>query len=145
MKKLFSILILFVLLLTAFSVSAQNFDLSQFSYSDLQAIAAQAQKEMMNRPEFQSVEVPVGLYVVGREIPAGQWTVTKTGRSSMIETGDTLESNQNEIDVTPNFYYTTLDDRAESQTITLIEGMYVQIKFNPIIFSTPTGVTFSFK
>ena len=145
MKKLLLLLVCTLLLLTVYSVTAQNIDLSQYSYVDLQNIAAQAQMEMMERPEFQEVEVPTGLYVVGKEIPAGQWTVTRTGIYSSIVTGDTLDSTQNSIANSKNHYSKILNDETPTYKITLLDGMYVQIIKNPIIFSSPIYVPFSFK
>ena len=144
MKRLFVGIVFVLALVSVLSVSAQ-YDLSGFSYTDLQNIVAQAQKEMMTRPEFQSVEVPVGLYVVGREIPAGTWTLSRTGtRNPSVTTGTEL-SNQNEIMINLAYYSVWLNDDAPVQNITLEEGKYVQVERAAVVFSTPTGVSFSFK
>ena len=148
MKKVVFYVVFLLTLLSAVSASAQNFDLSQFSYSELQSIVTQATKEMMSRSEFQAVEVPLGVYQVGKEIPAGQWTVTKADKAWMseVETGSTLKEDHNGIDMWGSGYNSSvLSDDNPSRTINLVDGYYVEISMGAVIFSTPTGPSFSFK
>lgn len=146
MKKFVVIIVFVLLFVSVLSVSAQ-YDLSGLSYEGLQEIVSQAQKEMMTRPEFQSVEVPTGLYTVGKEIPAGTWTITTTNRLTQVITGSILDTGNNEIKTGAGegWYCLNVDSNNPIQNITLTEGYYVEVNIYSAIFSTPTGVSFSFK
>ena len=54
------------------------------SYTEMAALSAQCQAEMMTRDEWQEVTVPQGNYRVGVDIPAGKWVVrcADKGRSA---------------------------------------------------------------
>ena len=150
MKKFVVVLIFIFLAVSALSVSAQ-YDLSELSYSDLQNLVALAQKEMMTRSEFQEVTVPPGLYKVGVEIPAGKWTLIlppsdKSYASASVNIGDKLDEGQNSISLwdSNSYDYIYLKQESPNFTVTLLEGYYVEVEDN-VIFSTPIGVSFSFK
>ena len=150
MKKFVVVLIFILLAVSALSVSAQ-YDLSELSYSDLQNLVALAQKEMMTRSEFQEVTVPPGLYKVGVEIPAGKWTLIlppsdKSYASASVNIGDKLDEGQNSISLwdSNSYDYIYLKQESPNFTVTLLEGYYVEVEDN-VIFSTPIGVSFSFK
>lgn len=150
MKKLFIGIVFVLVLVSVLSVSAQ-YDLSGFSYTDLLNIVAQAQREMMTRSEFQEVTVPAGLYQVGVEIPAGKWTISlpnsdKSYASAMVDIGDKLDEGKNDISLWDSTSYDSfyLTNDKPSYTITLIDRYYIKIG-SSVVFSTPTGATFSFK
>ena len=144
MRKFFVGLILVLLAASVLSVSA-DYDLSSLSYTDLQNLVAQAQREMMTRSEFQTVTVPAGLYTIGVEIPAGKWHIEKGASYNFVTIGSELNSNKNEIAYSRDKYYVSLDKDMPSIDMTLVSGMYIWIENGPVIFSTPTGVSFSFK
>lgn len=73
MKKL-TALVLSLILLT--SVSLAEVDLSSYSYDQLLELNRQVQFEIMSRPEWKEVTVPMGNYVIGEDIPAGKYTLT---------------------------------------------------------------------
>lgn len=73
MKKAFCLLLIALLLIpTAF---AENIDLSGLSLVELAELRQRVQLAMMETDEWQEVTVPQGVYVVGKDIPAGTWTV----------------------------------------------------------------------
>ncbi len=147
MKKFIFGVVYVFLVFSSLSVSAQSIDLSSFSYSELQNIVAQVQNEMMKRPEFQSVEVPIGIYQVGVEIPAGKWTITKSNSAWMaeVDTGSALEEDKNGVDLWGGGYNSALlSDENPTQTVNFVDGYYVEVSMGAVVFSTPTGPSFSF-
>ena len=74
MKK---ILALVIILLSLFTVSfaESSFNLSGLSYDKLVALKDQINLAMWNSAEWQEIEVPHGVYVIGEDIPAGKWTI----------------------------------------------------------------------
>ena len=71
MKKTI-ILILIILLVSAAAIAE---DLSTMSYADLMDLRDRCQRELMTRPEWKQVTVPTGLWTVGIDIPAGEYTI----------------------------------------------------------------------
>lgn len=73
MKKLFSLLLAFSLLIA--SSLADGFDLSGMSFDDLVALREQLNLAIWNSSEWQEVTVPEGTWIVGVDIPAGHWSI----------------------------------------------------------------------
>lgn len=143
MKKFIVAIAFLLVLVSAISASA-DYDLSGMSYEELLNLVSQAQREMMTRSEYQEVTVPMGIYKIGEEIPAGKWQITKANDNSYVyvNIGSQLADNMLEL---KGFSYVKLDSDTPSMDFTLPEGMYIWIEKGPVIFSTPTGPSFSFK
>ena len=89
MKRLICTLI--VILLVVSSAMAEV-DLSAMSYDELVSLKDQVQLAIWQSKEWQEVEVPKGVYTVGKDIPAGKWTVLAAdGAKCYIKWGDLLE------------------------------------------------------
>ena len=73
MKRLF-ILILAALILAG-SAAADSIDLSSMSYDELVALREQLNLAIWNCQEWQEVTVPEGTYIIGKDIPAGHWSI----------------------------------------------------------------------
>lgn len=50
-------------------------DLSSLSYDQLVELRDQISAEIVSRPEWKEVEVPLGQWVVGKDIPAGTYRI----------------------------------------------------------------------
>lgn len=88
MKKLICIMIALLIPVAAFA----EVDLSGMSYDELVALKDQISLAIWESEEWQEVEVPAGVYTVGEDIPAGQWTIkAANGISVTIEWGDELD------------------------------------------------------
>ena len=73
MKKLIA---MFIALITALSVAYADIpDISGLSFNELLALRAEVNKAMMESDNYQEVTVPQGIYEVGKDIPAGSWTI----------------------------------------------------------------------
>lgn len=72
MKKFLVILLALTLLSTA---ALAEIDLSGMTYDELVALKDQINLAIWNSQEWQEVTVPQGLWEVGKDIPAGHWTV----------------------------------------------------------------------
>lgn len=133
---------LIVLFITCFFIlstcSALAVDLSSMSFSELLELQEEVSKALWASDEFQEVTVPVGLYEVGKEIPAGKWTLKK---ASDEFTYFRLANKFSNGDIHDFAFYSDLE---EESTIVAVEGQYIQISEHPVIFSTYVQ-TFSFK
>ena len=73
MKKF---LALFLVSIFLFSWAAADVDLSGMSFEDLVSLRDRLNLAIWNSQEWQEVEVPIGAWKVGEDIPAGHWTIT---------------------------------------------------------------------
>lgn len=83
MKKFFSLLLAFFLMLS--SASASTLDFSSFSDDELILIRDTVLAEIQKRGLIKSANVPVGSYVVGEDFPAGVYSVKAHSYASIIE------------------------------------------------------------
>lgn len=73
MKRFFA-LILVLLSLTG-TVYADTIDLSGMTYEELVSLKNRINLAIWNSQEWQEVTVPQGVWKIGRDIPAGHWTI----------------------------------------------------------------------
>lgn len=156
MKKfLLAVLLLFLIFPSAVS---EEIDLSNLSYNDLSVLRARCQEEMMTRDEWQEVEVPQGVYVVGKDIPEGKWTLCcKTGYMSVVSFGDTLDAAGQMLiwslggryaceNVYNRSYRNYREGNRSEWTIDLINGDYFIVTADPVTFTPGDTVrSFTFK
>ena len=57
---------------------AEEIDVKKYSYKQLELIEKAIRHEMMTRPEWKRVTVPVGIWKVGDDIPAGTYSIRAT-------------------------------------------------------------------
>lgn len=81
MKRFLSLL----LILVCITGIAAAEDLSTFSFDELIALREKLNAEIMSRPEWKQVEVPGGQWIVGKDIPAGIYSITPSSSSSLIQ------------------------------------------------------------
>ena len=74
MKRFLSVFLLLSLLIG--SAAAGPVDLSGLSFDELVQLRDQLNLAIWNSQEWQEVEVPAGVWEVGKDIPAGHWTIT---------------------------------------------------------------------
>lgn len=151
MKK---ILCLVIAACMFFSVSmAENIDLSSLSLEELAALRDRCQMEMMKSDQWQEVTVPVGVWEVGKDIPAGHWSITSALDTAWMGWGgitycDKLDASGKKVDIwESDIYYSTSVRNPESEAsveattvdIDVAEGTYIIIEFSPMIFTPYTG------
>ena len=74
MKKALALILICVMVIgTAY---ASDIDLSGMTYDELVALKEKINLAMWNCQEWQEVEVPAGVWKIGRDIPEGHWTIT---------------------------------------------------------------------
>ena len=73
MKKLFSVLLLIAVLCA--SAAAEDVDFSGMSFDQLVALRERLNLAIWNSQDWQEVSVPAGTWEIGKDIPAGHWTI----------------------------------------------------------------------
>ena len=134
-------LLLVVVLLPVFSL-ADLPDISGLSYDELLQLRDQVNLAIMNSPEYQEITLPVGLWTVGVDIPAGTWLITPLdGQYLNLWYGDVLNESGTDAGYGwdwVNGYNKTMStrknkdgswkdpDKPHSVTITMKEGWYLR-------------------
>ena len=134
-----TILVLAFIFCLSIQVSAEEkVDLSGLSLEELQALQSQVNQALWECDGWQEVEVPVGVYKVGEDIPAGRWTVSRAyDKYTYLRVGNAYDNGEVHS-------YTFTEDLETDSNITVDDGQYIEISHYPVIF-TPYVAAFSFK
>ena len=153
MKKIYALIFAALMILAiptvAFATSGKlDIDLSKLSYDELVELKDQINLAIWNSEEWQEVEVPHGVWLVGTDIPEGKWTVTASDRCSLRfyigkeldETGAALKPNNQwwRLKSSSRSSFDPADD-IESITVELQKGTYVYIDEGSVIFTPYSG------
>ena len=141
MKKLISVLAVLTVLtcLIITPALAQSKSLKEMSFDELILLQKQINKEIMSRPEWKEVTVPVGTWKVGEDIPAGTYSVS--GGKFMA----TLTIYKNEdlsFSSMVNMYTFSGMTSTTVGKITLHEGEYIVVETEPLVFAPPQSLGF---
>lgn len=75
MKNVLRFVIITFLILSLTSALASDIDLSVLSFDELVQLKAEINTEITRRDVWQEVIVPAGVWEIGKDIPAGYWTI----------------------------------------------------------------------
>ena len=73
--KRFLCLLLILCIIPVYALM-ESIDLSGYSFDDLRKLQQDINAEIKSRPEWKSVNVPCGVYTVGKDIPAGEYSIS---------------------------------------------------------------------
>ena len=130
MKKLICILLL--VCMTTFA-AAETIDLSGLSFDELMALRDQLSAELISRPEWKEVVVPSGTWVVGKDIPVGEYSLSPGNGGGYIR----IQRNGRS--------YISQGIRDESDAFGKVElktGDVIEIERGSIVFAPPVGLGF---
>lgn len=135
MKKIVALLLALLLCLGSFPAFAE-LDFSRFTSDELIYLRNEINKELLKRGIEKEVEVPIGKYEVGVEIPAGTYTIRSEGHG-VIEVYENSSAK----------YYTfheglTSWNNTYIGKLTLVPGNIVEITYGTLIFSPYQGLGF---
>ncbi len=153
MKKAICILLIFSLLISCVWAFSESVDLSGLNIEELAALRDRCQMEMMKSDEWQEVRVPVGLWEVGKDIPAGHWSITCALDTAYMGWGtvtycDKLKASGKEADRWgSDIYYQSQvrnpDSNASVEATTIdidaVDGTFIIIEYGAMIFTPYSG------
>lgn len=149
MKRMLAVILTAVLLLS-FVPAVADVDLSGMTIEELIVLKQQINYEISKRPEIKSVTVPIGVWKIGEDIPAGHWSIT-TAEGYTFDWSMVLycsELNETGKDgIRRGAYYEDMVKCPGSGAYTdntsididMKEGMYVIISHAPVVFTPFTG------
>lgn len=135
MRRIMCVALSLVVLLCCSAVCAEGIDLSNLSYEELAALEQQIIAEMISRPEYKEVTVPLGVYKVGEEIPAGKWTISGLKDSGIVYWGKGIDEYGVEIPYNQMIADFTHWNEGDSIDWDLVEGTYIAVTISPVKFS----------
>lgn len=157
MKKLVAVGLALIMVFTVSVVFAEGIDLSGMTIEELAQLKDRCQMEIMKSDKWQEVTVPAGFYQIGKEIPAGHWTIKPVkGDTAIVKWGTAIDDSGADIDIwnskfahteqitSPTDSYAKYNN-VESVSWDLKEGEYIKIEDSAVVFSPYAGVSFSFK
>ena len=158
MKKLVSLVVVLVLVSSVALATTVSFDFSGLSLAQLVEVQQQLTMAMWATEEWQEVEVPQGIWVVGEDIPAGTWTVkcADVGRDSYmmkecdLSWGESLSDNGQSIKWQGRHDFANIynpnsehydEGEATEYTFTVQDGDYIIIEsaYNRAVFTPYAG------
>lgn len=144
MKKV-CLLVLALVLVGSFAFA--EVDLSGMSYDELVALKDQINLAIWNSQEWQEVTVPVGVWKVGEDIPAGHWelTVAPGGSStwSYITICTALDETGKAVDIIGTDYYYSQDIKlAGSDSYATMEQIDFDLKADAYVIVENADVIF---
>lgn len=142
------IILVLVLVLTLFLplISGAENQYEGYTFEQLQREYLAILDAMWKTDEWQRVEVPAGVYQVGVEIPAGEWTISHNNLFS-VKIGPTLETTKAGVASKGRKVYTLIEAKEYKNgwTVKLEAGDYIELS-KAVYFTVPVkGQGFSFK
>jgi hypothetical protein len=146
MKKLITIILILTMLLPVVAL-ADLPDISGLSLEELHQLRENICKEILSKSQWTEVEVPVGFYVVGEDIPAGHWTIRPIDMA-MIEYFSKVDDTGKNADYSGSYFSETLGVpgnrleqlyKTQEIDIELKEGYFVHIDIGNVVFEPFTG------
>ena len=147
MKKLAAVILAGVMCLAMGSGCWADVDLSGMSYEELVALKEQIDLAIWNSAEWEEVEVPQGIWTVGEDIPAGQWTITAgDGCYTVVKLGKEIDSTGTELASYSNKWLLKSESRSSfgagdtpTTTVQLYDGDVLWIDDGSLIFTPYAG------
>lgn len=151
MKKFLSVLLVLTMAMSMTTpAAASGVDLSQMTFDELVALREQLNLAIWNSAEWQEVTVPQGIWEVGKDIPAGRWSVRVSAKREFVII--TCFSKLDEYGLDPDFSdYVTIKEIcsenynpfdgtsvATNVILDLQDGLYVKCS-GDVVFSPYTG------
>lgn len=149
MKKLITICITLALVLALAPAAFADVDLSGMTFDELVALREQIDLAIWSSQEWQEVEVPQGLYIIGTDIPAGKWTIRAApGGQTTAHVGKQLNEDGTDIKFASGssqlirsadwFAFDPVKD-VQSWDVELKDGYYISFTYGPAVFTPYAG------
>ena len=149
MKKLLAVGLLLCMLMPC--AVAEDIDLSVLTYDELVVLRDRCLAEMQLRDEWKEVTVPIGVYEVGKDIPAAHWTITAAPSEygwGSITYCDALDGSGKNVDIVKSHFYYSQQIKvkgsgayveATSIDLNAVNPGYIIIEYGPMVFTPYTG------
>jgi hypothetical protein len=142
MRKLTAIILALAVLFALSPVMAEDFE--SMSIQQLLALRSSIEAELLARGDHDSFTVPPGEYLIGIDIPAGQYSISLKDPSSY---GASIYTHKNEAEFRKGGYDRTFSLRSAGDAVvgkvTLYEGEILEITHASVVFALYSGIKFN--
>ena len=152
MKKLLSIILMLALFLPAAAL-ADAPDLSGMGFDELVRLREQINAELWTRGEWQEVEVPAGVWEIGKDIPEGHWNISiKQHSCTQIFYCEKVLSIERKPDHSGQSFTTVIAEEGSTYASSASTSVDIDMKAgcyficeDPVVFTPFTGYSFNFR
>lgn len=140
MKRILSIM---VALIVVFGVSgvamadAISVDPATATLDELIAARSAIEQAIMSRDDYKEVNVPAGTYMVGDQIPAGEYTITTSSAAAMIIVYG--KGGKEAFDIAGSY---SISPSESVGRLVLTDGQTVELSFGGVVFAPYAGLGF---
>ncbi len=147
MKRILTLVFLVILVTNIFSPVFAEARYDGMTLEELNQESIAILNAMWKNEEWQKVLVPAGVYKVGEEISAGEWTITPADSYIYVQVGTKLDSTHTQIDSDSYVAGEVFDseDRINGWTVRLLEGYYITLNYSAYFTPPVKGLNFTFK
>ena len=146
MKRHIALVLVLLLVLSLPSMSRAENKYEGYTLDQLQTEYLAILEAMWKTKEWQKVEVPAGVYQVGVEIPAGEWTLSNDNYF-MVVVGSNLNATKTGVERSNVKAHEVIEieDYKNGWTVKLVNGDFLEIG-KVVYFTVPVkGQGFTFK
>lgn len=154
MKKVVLAIVILMLAVQP-AIAASGVDISGLSFDELLALKQEINLALWASEEWQEVTVPAGVYEIGKDIPAGKWTIRPIdGDTARVYWGSELDESKTDIPPLSLYTYEQVTspwdsyakyNNIESVSWDLSAGTFIVIKDSAVIFTPFAGLDLGFK
>lgn len=154
MKKVILAIVILMLAVQP-AIAASGVDISGLSFDELLALKQEINLALWASEEWQEVTVPAGVYEIGKDIPAGKWTIRPVdGDTARVYWGSELDESKTDIPPLSLYTYEQVTspwdsyakyNNIESVSWDLSAGTFIVIKDSAVIFTPFAGLDLGFK
>lgn len=134
MKKLFAMILVIALAMTAVAIAEEDNEFMGLSYVELMGKLGKVQRALWASDGWTSVDVQAGIYKIGEDIPAGHWVISPAKYDDFYTIGYGTKLNRTGTDLDTdsidgwwNISSDYSDSLLHSLDITLEDGYYLQL------------------
>ena len=150
MKKLIAIILVLAVIMPAAAL-ADLPDISGLTFDELVQLRDKLNMAIWDSKEWQEVKVPVGVWKIGEDIPAGKWTISAASDNPEIGTFiiycNKLDNSGMDGDAGGQlFYFQSIENEESGEgwyptsiDIDLKKGTYLIVKDGPALFKPFAG------
>lgn len=139
MKKLIAVILILALMLPAASL-ADLPDISWLTNEELMELNHQICLKLFSEKLINGVHIPIGVYTVGEDIPAGSYQVKLENNQNTSLISINYINDEGEKNVSGSFAIGDLYGAYEVGKMTLEDGQIVEIDFAPAVFFPYSGL-----
>lgn len=141
-KRLIALVMMAIMGVSMIAIGVANADsvfaFEELNYGELVELYSKAGRAIWNTEKWSSVVVPIGLWQIEKDIPAGRWMIEAAENTSI----DVVYGNKTMHGDVGVSYVDSIDDEHisvdEKFVISLEQNCYLEIKYGPARF-TPKG------